>query len=210
MQGLEISTFDEPFRTPSAMAHLVGLRTQQIIQLETRAGEVIDPLGGSWYVEALTDELETRIDAEVRRIEAQGDIADLVETGFFRSIFHHAMDRHSRQVQSGELPVVGVNCHTMAPEEDRLLRDVAEERFAADAAHVERIRRWRTQRDAGGVAAALERVSVATADGTDLMGPIVDALRAEASIGEITGALRTGVGQRADPLAHLVAGVAGG
>jgi methylmalonyl-CoA mutase N-terminal domain/subunit len=210
VQGLEISTFDEPFRTPSAMAHLVGLRTQQIIQLETRAGEVIDPLGGSWYVEALTDELETRIDAEVRRIEAQGDIADLVETGFFRSIFHHAMDRHSRQVQSGELPVVGVNCHTMAPEEDRLLRDVAEERFAADTAHVERIRRWRTERDAHGVAAALEQVSTAAAGGADLMGPIVGAMRAEASIGEIAGALRTGVGQRADPLAHLVAGVAGG
>jgi methylmalonyl-CoA mutase N-terminal domain/subunit len=120
------------------------------------------------------------------------------------------MDRHARQVQSGDLPVVGVNCHTMAPEEDRLLRDVAEERFSADTAHVERIRQWRTERDADAVTAALGLVSTAAADGTDLMGPIVGAMGAEASIGEITGALRTGVGHRADPLAHLVAGAAGG
>ena len=204
VQGLEISTFDEPFRTPSPAAHLVALRTQQIIQLETRAGEVVDPLGGSWYVESLTDELESRIDAEVRRIEAEGSVADLAERGFFRSIFHEAMDRHSRRVQSGELPVVGVNCHRVPAEEDKLLRDVAEERFAPDHAHVERIRRWRRERDTVSVERSTDRVAEACARGTDLMGPIVDALRADASIGEITGALRVGSGHPADPFAHVL------
>ncbi len=202
VQGLEISTFDEPFRTPSPTAHVVALRTQQIIQLEARTGEVVDPLGGSWYVESLTSDLERRIDDEVRRIEAQGEIGELVERGFFRSIFHGAMDRHSRQVQSGELPVVGVNCHRMSTDDDRLLRDVAEERFAADRGHVERIRRWRAGRDGAAVAAGLELVRTATADAADLMAPIIGALQCEASIGEITGALREGAGRPADPFAR--------
>ena len=202
VQGIEISTFDEPFRTPSPTAHLVALRTQQIIQLETRAGDVVDPLGGSWYVESLTDDLERRIDDEVRRLESLGDIGDLVERGVFRTMFHAAMDRHSRRVHSGELPVVGVNCHSMASADDHLLRDIAQERFAADHQHVERIRRWRTERDTAAAALALERVRAAADDGTDLMGPIVGALSSEASIGEITGALREGSGRPADPFAR--------
>ncbi|MDP1804674.1 MAG: methylmalonyl-CoA mutase family protein, partial [Acidimicrobiales bacterium] len=176
-------------------------RTQQIIHLEARAGEVADPLGGSWYVESLTDELETRIDEQVRQIEARGDVADLVDSGFFRAIFHSGMDRHSRQVHSGELAVVGVNCHTIPPAQDRLLRDEAEERFPADHAHVERIRAWRATRDNDALAQRLAAVSAATAGGDDLMGPIRSALAAEASIGEITGALRVGVGHPADPFA---------
>ena len=202
VQGLEISTFDEPFRTPSAEAHQVGLRTQQIIHLEAGAGRVADPLGGSWYVESLTDELETRIDELVRQIEARGDAAELVDSGFFRSIFHAGMDLHSRQVHSGELAVVGVNCHTIPPAEDQLLRDEAEERFPADHAHVERIRAWRATRDKDALAQILDEVSAATTGGDDLMGPIRSALAGEASIGEITGALRMGVGHPADPFAR--------
>ena len=201
VQGLEISTFDEPFRTPSAAAHQVGLRTQQIIHLEARAGAVADPLGGSWYVESLTDDLETRIDEQVRRIEGTGDVADLVDSGFFRAIFHAGMDRHARQVHSGELALVGVNCHTIAAGEDRLLREEAEERFPADRAHVERIRAWRAARDDRARKRQLEAVKTAAAGGDDLMGPIRAALAGEASIGEITGALREGVGRPADPFA---------
>jgi methylmalonyl-CoA mutase N-terminal domain/subunit len=200
VQGLEISTFDEAFRTPSRAAHLVAMRTQQVIAEETGVARVADPLGGSWYVESLTDELERRIDAEVRRIESVGDICELVDAGFFREIFMHAMDRHAQEVQSGAQRVVGVNCHTMSPADDTLLRELAEERFAADLEHVERIRNWRAQREPSAIAEALDvvRAAAATPDG-DLMGPIVSALEGECSIGEIAGALRSGYGLPADP-----------
>jgi methylmalonyl-CoA mutase N-terminal domain/subunit len=202
VQGLEISTFDEAYRTPSHAAHLVAMRTQQVIAEESGVTRVADPLGGSWYVEALTDELERRIDAEVRRIESVGEIGELVEAGFFREIFLHGMDRHAQLVQSGAQRVVGVNCHVMDAADDTLLREVAEERFEPDFEHVERIRRWRTERDAPRVEAALAAVTeAATSPDADLMRPIVAALDDDCSIGEITGALRSGYGLPADPFA---------
>src|SRR6516225_5459956 len=200
VQGLEISAFDEPFRTPSAIAHQVAIRTQQVIQTETNVTAVEDPLGGSWYLESLTDELEGRIDAAVRQIEALGDVGTLVETGYFRNIFLHGMDRHSRAVQSGELRMVGVNEHVIAPEDDWFLRDIAEQRFEPDYAHVESIRAWRPTRDDVALRAGLEHVREASADPeADLMGPIVAALDADATIGEITGCLREGLGLPGDP-----------
>jgi methylmalonyl-CoA mutase N-terminal domain/subunit len=200
VQGLEISTFDEPFRTPSDVAHQLAIRTQQIIESETNVGAVQDPLGGSWYLEALTDELESRIDAAIRDMEQRGDVGTLVESGYFRGIFTRAMDRHSSAVQQGELRIVGVTEHVVPPAADRFLRDVAETRFEPDLAHVERIRAWRPGRPDRPLRASLEDVRAASADPhTGLMEPVVAALDAQATIGEITGALREGQGVHADP-----------
>ena len=203
IQGLEISTFDEPFRTPSAIAHQLAIRTQQVIQAETNISAVEDPLGGSYYLESLTDELEHRIDAAVRQIEALGDVGALVEGGYFRSIFTNAMDRHSSAVQTGELRIVGVNEHVIPAEDDWFLRDIAEERFEPDYAHVERIRIWRPSRPAAPLQASLGRVRDAAAEpSADLMAPIVAALDADATIGEITGCLREGLGLPGDPFEY--------
>jgi methylmalonyl-CoA mutase, N-terminal domain len=210
VQGLEISTFDEPFRTPSAVAHQLAIRTQQIIQAETNVTAVEDPLGGSWYLESLTDDLDRRIDAAVRRMEALGDVDTLVESGYFRGIFTAAMDRHSSAVQSGQTRIVGVNEHVVPPESDRFLREVAEERFEPDRAHIERIRTWRPNRAGKPLATALERVRGAAAEpDADLMGPIVAALDADATVGEITGCLREGQGLPADPFEYAIRRPAG-
>jgi methylmalonyl-CoA mutase N-terminal domain/subunit len=163
---------------------------------------VADPFGGSWFMESITDRLERDIWDEVLRIEAAGTATDLVEGGFFRSIFDQAADRHARRVHSGEQPLVGVNCHTIEAADDQLLRDVAEERFPAAKAHVERIRAWRPTRDGEALERHLEAVRVAAATGADLMAPIMSAFQGEASMGEITGALREGVGWPADPFAR--------
>jgi methylmalonyl-CoA mutase N-terminal domain/subunit len=198
--GLEISTFDEAFRTPSPTAHLVAMRTQQVIAEETGVTRVADPLGGSWYLESLTDELEQLIEAEVHRIESLGEVGELTEGGFFRDMFLHGMDRHAQEIQSGERRVVGVNAHRVDPADDTLLRDHAEERFEPDVEHVNRIRRWREERDVTGVSDALEAVrATATSAGDDLMPPIVGALDRECSIGEIAGALRAGYALAPDP-----------
>lgn len=203
VQGLEISTFDEPFRTPSAIAHQLAIRTQQVIQVETNLSAVEDPLGGSYYVEYLTDELERRIGAAVQQIESLGPVGTLVESGYFRSIFTNAMDRHSSAVQSGELRIVGVNEHVVPREHDWFLRDIAEERFEPDYAQVARIRAWRPSRPSGPLQASLECVRRAAADpSADLMGPIVTALDADVTIGEITGCLREGLGLPSDPFEY--------
>lgn len=200
VQGLEISTFDEPFRTPSDIAHQLAIRTQQIIEAETDVGTVQDPLGGSWYLESLTDELEGKIGDAIRRTESLGDLGDLVENGYFRSIFTAAMDRHSSAVQQGELRIVGVNEHVVPLEDDQFLRDVAEERFTPDLHHIERIRAWRAERAERPLLAGLDGVRAASADpDADLLRPIVAALDADATIGEITGCLREGQGLPADP-----------
>jgi methylmalonyl-CoA mutase, N-terminal domain len=201
VQGLEISTFDEPFRTPSAIAHQLAIRTQQVIRAETNVSAVEDPLGGSYYLESLTDELERRIDAAIRQIEALGDPGTLVENGYFRDIFTHAAGRHSSAVQNGELRIVGVNEHVIPPETDQFLRDVAEARFEPDRAHIDRIRAWRPDRADRPLRARLDEVRAASADpAADLMAPIVAALDTDATIGEITGCLREGQGLPADPL----------
>ena len=103
VQAIEISTFDEAFRTPSPEAHLVGLRTQQIVHLESSVTRVADPLGGSYYVESLTDEMERRIWEMVQAIEAKGDPAHLSDSGWFRSLFQAAMERHARALADGSL-----------------------------------------------------------------------------------------------------------
>jgi methylmalonyl-CoA mutase, N-terminal domain len=114
-------------------------------------------------------------------------------------------------VQSGELRVVGVNEHVIRPEDDWFLRDIAEARFEPDQAHVERIRAWRPSRAAAPLQASLERVREAAADpAADLMGPIVTALDRDASIGEITGCLREGLGLPADPFEYAAARPANG
>jgi methylmalonyl-CoA mutase cobalamin-binding domain/chain len=206
VQGLEISTFDEPFRTPSAIAHQIAIRTQQVIHTETNIAAVEDPLGGSWYLESLTDELERRIDAAVREMEALGDVGTLAERGYFRNIFLRGMDRHSTAVQGGDLRIVGVNEHVIAAADDRFLRDIAEQRFEPDHAQVDRIRAWRPTRSQAPLQAGLERVRKASADpDADLMGPIVAALDADATIGEITGCLRNGVGLPGDPFEFAAA-----
>ena len=129
VQAMEISAFDEAYRTPSDEAHRVALRTQQVLQLETGISKVDDPLGGSYYVEALTDEIEQRIASMVAEIEARGDAVTLAQQGFFRKLFADASQRHYRMVNSGERKVVGANCHRIPAEQDTLLRDIAEKKI---------------------------------------------------------------------------------
>ena len=206
VQAIEISAFDEAFRTPSPEAHLIALRTQQTIRLETNVTEVADPLGGSYYVEALTDEIERRITELVARIETKGDPAALCDGGWFRTLFQNAMERYARQVRDGRLRKVGVNVHRMAEEDDTLLRGVAERKFEPCRERVEELGAMRRARDAARVRAALVEVRrVAAAKTGSLMAPLVAAFAAGATMGEITGVMRMGYGVPYDPLGHLEA-----
>jgi methylmalonyl-CoA mutase, N-terminal domain len=203
VQAMEISTFDEAYRTPSEEAHMVGLRTQQIVQQETNVTRVADPLGGSWYVEELTDQLEKRILAEVNQIEARGDIGELTEQGYFRQIFNNAMERLSRELNDGTLQRVGVNSHQIPNEDDHMLKETSEKKTEPFREQIAKVRHFKQSRDQDKCKQALGALyDVARDEDRNMMEPYVAALAADATIGETAGVLRQACGQRYDPLGN--------
>ncbi len=198
VQAIELSTFDEAYRTPSPEAHIVGLRTQQIVQLESNTTKVADPLGGSYFVEALTDEIERRIWDMVVAIEARGAPADLSDGGWFRSLFLDAMERHAKAVADASLPKVGVNIFT--DDSDNLLRDVTDDKIEPAYWRIAEMAEHRARRDNERVDHALGALHEAGTDRTaDLMAPLVTATEAGATTGEMAGVLRSAYGRPADP-----------
>ena len=202
VQALEISAFDEAYRTPSKDAHIVGLRTQQILELESGAGKVLDPLGGSYFLETLTDQLEQRIRARIDEIEALGDPESLSADGFFRDIFHRAMEKSQRSVENGDMSIVGVNVHTLDEKDDKLLRDVTTSKIETWHRHTQKIERFKRERNSAEVCEGLDGVIVATRGDANLIPPIIAALDASATIGEIVTVMRSALGLPPDLFDH--------
>lgn len=204
VQAIEISTFDEGYRTPSPESHLIALRTQQIVHLESNVASVTDPLGGSYYVESLTDNIEEKIWEMVKRIEAKGDPAELVDKGWFKGIFHDAMERYSKQIDSQELKKVGVNVHQIPDEEDRLLKEIAQEKIEPCWDRIEYIRMLKAKRHQNQIRSVLKSIHLATAkDGENLMPHIITAMQTGATMGEITGVMRMSQRMPYDPFGYL-------
>jgi methylmalonyl-CoA mutase N-terminal domain/subunit len=206
VHAMEISAFDEAYRTPTREAHRVALRTQQIIALETDVTRAIDPLGGSYTVEWLTNDIERRILERLAEFERAGDPVERVESGWFRGLLEEAMVRRAREIQEGTVARVGVNVFAIPPEEDTLLRDVVDRKIEPCREQVERIRAFKRERDPRPVAEALRRLwQVAQSRTESLMTPILQAMSAGATLGEMAGAMRMGYGKPYDPLAGTTA-----
>ncbi len=197
--AIEISAFDEALRTPTEEAHLVALRTQQIIDSETGVAKVVDPLGGSYYVESLTAEMERRIWAMVQEIEAKGTPSQLYDSGWFRAFFEEKMQRYYRQLETKEQIVVGVNEHQVSREEDMLLREVSETKIRPYRQRIEQVARFKANRDLPRVKAALENVRRRSKEGQNLVPPVIEATDAMATMGEIAGVIRQTYGFPYDP-----------
>jgi len=204
VQAVEISCFDEAYRTPSHDAHMVSLRTQQIVQLEAGADRVADPLGGSYFVESLTDELEQRILEMVEKIESLGTLREVSESGWFRQLFQDAMTRRAEAIQDGSETQVGLNAFEIPEDEDTLLRGQSESKLEPCWDRIDEIRRFKDERDTAAVADHFGRIrEVGAATEGNLITPIADALEANLTQGEIAGALRLGVGEVYDPLGQM-------
>jgi methylmalonyl-CoA mutase, N-terminal domain len=202
VQALEISAFDEAYRTPSKDAHIVGLRTQQIIDLESGVAKVLDPLGGSYFVEQLTDEMEVSIRARIDEVEATGDPEALADSGYFRSIFHRAMEDSHLSVEKGELPLVGVNIHAMADKDDALLRDVSTSKIETWHNHTEEIICFKRDRDIARARVGLDSVTRAVKGSDNLVPAVIEALDGSATIGEIVTCMRRALGMPKDMFDH--------
>ncbi len=187
-QSLHTNSFDEALALPTEDAARIALRTQQVIAHESGAASTIDPLGGSYFLERLTGELERQAYEYFQRIEELGGVVAAIKENFFQREIAEASFRYQSEVESGRRVIVGVNRYTV--EEDsqpELLRiDPALERK-----QVERVQALRARRDSRVVEARLGQLRRAAArDDVNLMGPILDCARAYATLGETCDALR--------------------
>jgi methylmalonyl-CoA mutase N-terminal domain/subunit len=195
-QSLHTNSRDEALSLPSEAAALLALRTQQVLAEESGIADVIDPLGGSWYVEALTERLEREAGALMARIEEMGGVLQAIETGFIQNEIHQSAYAHQLAVQSGEAVVVGVNRHVM-PEQFqapgfRMDPDLARRQ-------AERLQALRRRRDAARVEAALAALERAARGDGSLMEPLGECVRAYATVGEMCGRMREVFGVYREP-----------
>jgi methylmalonyl-CoA mutase cobalamin-binding domain/chain len=198
-QSLHTNGLDEAIAIPSEFAMKLALRTQQIIAHETNVTSVVDPLGGSWYVEALTDDFERAIREILDRVEAMGGTIRAIEENFFqREMAEHAYRVACRQ-DSGEAVVVGVNRYVDEDEGDAGPVPVHRVDPDTERRQVERLRRIRAERDNAAVERALEEMRTTARDpDANLMPATIAAVRARATGGEIVKALRTVFGTYAE------------
>jgi methylmalonyl-CoA mutase, N-terminal domain len=191
-QSLHTNSFDEALALPTERAVKIALRTQQVIGYETGVANVADPLGGSYYVESLTDELERLALDYLDRIEGMGGAVAAIEAGFYQEQIADAAFRIQQGIESGERVVVGVNRFLDAEERSVELQRVSDEDVSMQ---VDRLRKLRADRDPGAVSQGLEAVE-RTARGTqNLLPPMKEALRARATLGEVSDVLRAAYGE---------------
>ena len=181
-QSLHTNSMDEAYALPGEEAVTLALRTQQIIAHETGVTHVADPLGGSHYVETLTDEMERRALAYMDRIDAMGGMIGAIERNFPQSEIANASYDYQRQIESGQHVIVGVNRFTQAEEQKLKLLQIDP---TVEKAQVEKLHAVRTQRDATRVRAALEALHNAASGTQNTIPCILEAVRAYATVGEI-------------------------
>ncbi|MGH2594368.1 MAG: acyl-CoA mutase large subunit family protein, partial [Actinomycetota bacterium] len=186
-QSLHTNSFDEAMALPTERAVKIALRTQQVIGYETGVASVADPLGGSYFVESLTDELERLAEDYLERIEQMGGAVAAIEAGYYQDQIHDAAFRIQKGIESGERVIVGVNRFVDADERPVELQQVSEDDVRKQ---IVRLQELRTGRDADAVARGLEAVDAAARGTTNLLPPMKEALRAHATLGEVSDVLR--------------------
>lgn len=197
LQSVFTAAYDEAFAIPTELSTRTSLRIQQILAEETEVAQVADPLGGSYFVEALTDEMETAIRKIMDRIDSMGGMVGALESGWLQMQIGRRAYEWQQGVDSGRIPVVGVNVHRSEDAEEEIeqqqLSKRAEEQQRASLTTV------RSERDPSTVENALQRVSDVAHGGENLMEPIREAVLAYATVGEITTALRNVFGTYIPP-----------
>ncbi|HVS84251.1 MAG TPA: methylmalonyl-CoA mutase family protein, partial [Gaiellaceae bacterium] len=186
-QSLHTNSYDEALALPTEHAARIALRTQQILAAEGGTTDTADPLGGSYYVESLTDELERRAWELIGRVDELGGAVAAVEQGFVQDEIEQAAFAWQQQVESGERVIVGVNAFTEESEERVELLQIDPE---AERRQLERTARVRAERNADEAAAALARVRETASGEANLLPVMREALLARCTVGEICETLR--------------------
>jgi methylmalonyl-CoA mutase, N-terminal domain len=195
--SLHTDAYDEALALPTDRAALIALRTQQIIAEETGVANTIDPLGGSYFVEALTKKMEDGALAYFEKIDAMGGMVEAVEKGFPQREIQDSAYQYQKAVERGDQTIVGVNKYRMEDEPSGIPILVIDESVREH--QNERLNKTRERRDKGAVANALEKVRRAAHVGENTMPATIEAVRAYATLGEICEALRDVYGLYEEP-----------
>ena len=186
-QSIHTNAFDEALALPSERSVKIALRTQHILAAEAGGTDTADPLGGAYFIETMTRELEERAQELIERIDELGGAVEAIEQGFVQREIEEAAFRYNEEVESGARLIVGVNRFTEAEEEPIELHRLDPE---AERRQLERTARVRAERDPGAAARALAEVRRVAAGEGNLLPPMREALRARCTIGEICEELR--------------------
>src|SRR5260221_25510 len=191
-QSLHTNSFDEALSLPTEQAARTALRTQQIIAYESGAPQTIDPLAGSYYVESLTDQIETRAKEYLDKIDGLGGMLRAIERGFVQQEIQNAAYEYQRSVDQGEATVVGVNRFQQEQENPVPIQRIDE---SLERKQVERVRAVRERRNAVRCSTALDGVQAAARSCENVMPRILEAVEAGATVGEISDAMRKVFGE---------------
>jgi methylmalonyl-CoA mutase N-terminal domain/subunit len=190
-QSLHTNSMDEALALPSEHAVTIALRTQQILAEESGVANTVDPLGGSYFLETLTDELEARAYEYFQQVEDLGGVIPAIERGFFQSEISDAAYRYQREIDQGIRNIVGVNVYQEEKAAEIPLLEMDPQGYQRQ---VKRLENLRTERDAGRVGQALDRLRIACAGTENTMPYILEAVRAYATLGEIIEVMKAEFG----------------
>ncbi len=189
-QSLHTNSYDEALALPTQESAALALRTQQVLAHETGVADTVDPVGGAWAVESLTDDLDRRVTEKLADIRLKGGMLGLIEKGAPQAEIQETAYRYQLEVEAGRRKVVGVNCLKLEDDrQDRENRPVLKVSPALESRQAARLKAFRAKRAAAPVRKALELLSAAAAAKTNLFEPILTAVEAGATIGEVRQAL---------------------
>lgn len=196
-QSVHVDAYDEALCTPTELSSLTALRTQHILQHETRTTHTVDPLGGSYFIESLTEEIEKRILSLVDEIDSMGGIVKAVSSGWIHSSIARSAYEYQKAIESGKMKVVGLNCYCI---EDEVLPIEIFEIPETVEVQRKKLQRIKKERSAQKVRAALDAIAKACKSGENLMEVIVDCVKERVTQGEISAVLKSHFGAWHPPL----------
>ena len=186
-QSLHTNSRDEALALPTESSVLLALRTQQVIAHESGVADTIDPMAGSYYLETLTRELESRAREYLAKIDELGGAVAAIERGYMQREIQNAAFLYQREIETKDRIIVGVNEFTSGGE---MPTDILRVNPALEEKAKERLQKIRAERNAAVARGALERVEASARDGSNLMPPIIEAVRSWCTLGEISDAMR--------------------
>jgi len=181
-QSLHTNSYDEALCLPTEQAVTVALRTQQIVAEESGAALTVDPLAGSYFVEAMTDKIEAEIDDYIKKIDSMGGTLAAIEQGFIQKEIQNSAYRFQKEIESGERVYVGINKYTMEEPPPTNLLQVD---MAIGEIESEKLTKLRAERDQAQWQKALERLREVSSTSENVMPAVIEAVKARATIGEI-------------------------
>lgn len=205
VQSLHCCSYDEPVGLPTEAAHQIALRTQQILAYETGVANTTDPLGGSYYLEHLTDKIECETKKVLEEIENKGGMFEAIRTGWVTDEIEKAAYEYQKEVKNKERLIVGMNIFQIPPEEDA---PVEVHRISRESVkqQIENLKKLKKDRDNKKVKKSLDALRRAAEKGEkqNLIPPVIEAVKTYASMGEIIGTVREAYGLSYDPLETIV------